>query len=174
MEKLLAFEELELMQQNLSSVENGEGIFILDSKGNIVFTNKKAGFIRSYSIREEIRRKLKNKKVIIERRRKKIILYPIMEGDKIKFFFGLIKEDEEIKKMEEEIKKLQKRFESFKENMSHYFFNPLVIAKGYIDLLLEKNDLNKKDKEDIMKIKEAVERIEKVVRNIVVEGIIKE
>ena len=172
MKKVLAFEELDFMRQNLSSVENGEGIFILDNKGNIVFANRKAEYIRSYVIKEEIKRKLKKKKVVIERNGKKITLYPIMEGDDIKFFFGLIKDDE-LKKMEEEIDKMQKRFESFKENMSHYFFNPLVIAKGYLDLLMEK-DLEKDEKESIIKIKNAIDRIENVVKNIVIEGKIKE
>ena len=96
-----------------------------------------------------------------------------MEGNKLKFFFGLIREEEEIQKMRQEIKRMQRRFESFKENMSHYFFNPLVIAQGYLDLLMEK-ETKKEEKENIIKIKKALDRIEKVVKNIVMEGQIKE
>jgi len=57
--------------------------------------------------------------------------------------------------------------------MSHYFFNPLVIAKGYLELLIEKEEDAEK-RENIMKAKDAVERIEKVVKNIVTDGTIKE
>jgi len=172
MNKMFAFEELELMQQNLSSVENGEGIFILDRNGDIIFANRKARDV--YIWKEEIKRKLDRRKIILNKRNKKVVIYPILEKNDIRFFFGLVRNDEEIDKMKRKIMVIQKRFDSFKENMSHYFFNPIVIAKGYLDILLEKRELSNEDKEDVKKVKEAIERIEKVVRNIVVEGIIKE
>ena len=172
MNKMFAFEELELMQQNLSSVENGEGIFILDRNGDIIFANRKARDV--YIWKEEIKRKLDRRKIILNKRNKKVVIYPILEKNDIRFFFGLVRNDEEIDKMKHKIMVIQKRFDSFKENMSHYFFNPIVIAKGYLDILLEKRELSNEDKEDVKKVKEAIERIEKVVRNIVVEGIIKE
>ena len=173
MRKVIAFEELSLMKQNLSSVENGEGIFILDSSGNIIFTNKKAQEMHSYFWKEEIKRRLGKKKIVINKGKKKITIYPILEGNEIKLFFGLVRDEEEIKKMENKIKNLHKRFEIFRENMSHYFFNPLVIAKGYLDLLME-GELDEKEKENVEKVKEAIGRIEKVVKNIVLEGKIKE
>ena len=173
MKKVLAFEELDFMKQNLSSVENGEGIFILDSFGNVIFANRKAREIQSYFWREKIKRGLEKKKITISRGKKKITIYPILEGSEIKFFFGIIRNEEEIEKMERKIKNLQRNFESFKENMSHYFFNPIIIAKGYLDLLMEGN-LSKKERKNVEKVKEAVERIEKVVRNIVFEGRIEE
>ncbi len=173
MRKVIAFEELSLMRQNLSSVENGEGIFILDSFGNIIFANKKAREIHSYFWKGEIKRRLGREKIVINKGKKRITIYPILEGNEIKLFFGLIRDDEEIKKMENKIKNIHKRFEIFRENMSHYFFNPLVIAKGYLDLLIE-GELDEKEKENAEKAKEAIGRIERVVKNIVLEGKIKE
>ena len=50
-----------------------------------------------------------------------------------------------------------------------YFFNPIIIAKGYLDLLMDK-ELSQEDKIKVEKIKTAIERIEAVVRNIIING----
>ncbi|MCD6512780.1 MAG: PAS domain S-box protein [Thermoplasmata archaeon] len=60
----------------------------------------------------------------------------------------------------------------FIEDTSHYFFNPIAIAKGYLELAMEKRD-GERDKM-LNKVKEAIERIESVVRNIVEKGEIHE
>ena len=80
---------------------------------------------------------------------------------------------EEIIKMKKYVNSVYEKLRLFKENISHYFFNPLIIAKGYLDLLLGK-EIDKEDKIKIRKVKNAIERIENVIRNIVVEDRIAE
>ena len=71
-----------------------------------------------------------------------------------------------------DIKKIQERERKFIEDTSHYFFNPICIAKGYIDLLKER--VNGQERKMLEKAYEAVIRIEKVVENIVRGGEIRE
>ncbi len=166
MREMLAFEKIYNEKQNLKSIEDKEGIFILDGQGKIVFANKKAKEI--YRIREEIRRLLGKKKIVVRRGNKEIIIYPIMDGDKLKFYFGIVRSLEEIIKMREYVD-FEKKMKLFKQNIAHYFFNPIIIAKGYLDLLMDK-ELSQEDKIKVEKIKTAIERIEAVVRNIIING----
>jgi len=57
----------------------------------------------------------------------------------------------------------------FKINSAHYFFNHLCIANGYLELL--KSDCKK---EEIDRIIKAIDRVENVVKNIVIKGKIEE
>ena len=171
MRKVFAFEEIDIIHQNLSSIEDEEGIFILNNRGDIIFTNRKARCI--YGLRNEIKRCLKNKKIILRKKNNEIVIYPIFEKNDIKFFFGVIRNMEEIIKMKKYVNSVYEKLRLFKENISHYFFNPLIIAKGYLDLLLDK-EIDKEDKIKIRKVKNAIERIENVIRNIVVEDRIAE
>ena len=68
------------------------------------------------------------------------------------------------KKMEEIIEREKK----FIEDISHYFFNPLCIAKGYIDLSLKDASPGIRKKLEITRT--AVDRVETVVKHIVMEG----
>lgn len=68
------------------------------------------------------------------------------------------------KKMEEIIERERK----FTEDISHYFFNPLCIAKGYIDLSMKEADPELKRKLEITRT--AVDRVETVVKHVVMEG----
>ncbi len=68
------------------------------------------------------------------------------------------------KKMEEIIEREKK----FIEDISHYFFNPLCIAKGYIDLSMNGADTELKRKLEITRT--AVNRVETVVKHVVMEG----
>jgi len=72
---------------------------------------------------------------------------------------------EALKKMEEALEKERE----FKLKTAHYFFNPLCIAKGYLELL--KRDCKK---EEIDRIIKAIDRVENVVKNIVIKGKIEE
>ncbi len=56
----------------------------------------------------------------------------------------------------------------FKMDTAHYFFNPLCIAEGNIDLALK--DAPEEIKEELEAAQKAVQRIKKVVRNVVEEG----
>lgn len=167
MREMLAFEKICNEKQNLKSIEDKEGIFILDEQGKIVFANKKAKEI--YRIRGEIRKLLGKKKVVVRRGNKEIIIYPIMDGNELRFHFGIIRSLDEIIKMKEYVNFAHQKVKLFKQNIAHYFFNPIIIAKGYLDLLMDKK-LSPEDKIKVEKIKTAIERIEAVVRNIVING----
>jgi signal transduction histidine kinase len=66
------------------------------------------------------------------------------------------------------MKEIIEREKKFTEEISHYFFNPLCIAKGYIDLSMKKADLELKRKLEITRI--AVDRVENIVKHVVREG----
>ncbi|MDD3492146.1 MAG: PAS domain S-box protein [Candidatus Thermoplasmatota archaeon] len=79
------------------------------------------------------------------------------------------------KQMEEKLHLSRKQMEDvaererrFIEDLSHYFFNPLCIAKGYIDLSLREADPALRRKLEITR--EAVDRVETVVKHVVTEG----
>ncbi|MBC7080796.1 MAG: hypothetical protein H5T44_00865 [Thermoplasmatales archaeon] len=89
-----------------------------------------------------------------------IKVYKIIEKGKTIFYFGLIDDG----KFKDKI---------FREEIAHYFFNPIAIAKGYLSLI-EKKGLDHDTLTKIRKIEEAIERIENVVKNIVMNGEIRE
>jgi PAS domain S-box-containing protein len=79
------------------------------------------------------------------------------------------------KKMEIKLQDAQKKMQlvlererQFLEEISHYFFNPLCIAKGYLDLSIPQAEPPLKQKLEITK--EAISRVENVVKHIVTEG----
>ncbi len=105
------------------------------------------------------------------------VLQVAMKRDKI----ALIKENllrsisEEIAagiakiKAHEKVKEALEKEREFKRRIAHYFFNPIAIAKGYLLMALE--EYNKKY---VKKALKAVERIERVIKNIVERGLIAE
>ena len=66
-----------------------------------------------------------------------------------------------------EIRKTYEMKKEFMESIAHYFFNPIAIAKGYLELAIEKDG---ESKDMLKKVNEAIGRIEKVVENIVRKG----
>mgnify|MGYP000076507332 CR=1 FL=1 len=72
--------------------------------------------------------------------------------------------EEKTKAMEEERK--------FKLMTAHYFFNPICIAEGFLHLAMENAPQDIKEKLEIAQI--AVQRIKKVVKNVVEKGEIHE
>ena len=70
---------------------------------------------------------------------------------------------------EERMKRALEQEREFKLKTAHYFFNPITIAKGYLQLTMEENG-----KDKILKAIEAIERVEKVVKNIITKGEIRE
>lgn len=72
-------------------------------------------------------------------------------------------------KAEEEMKRALDEEKQFKLETAHYFFNPIAIAKGYLQLAKEERDIDK-----IKKAFDAITRVEKVVKNIVTKGEIRE
>jgi PAS domain S-box-containing protein len=70
-------------------------------------------------------------------------------------------------KAEERVKEALEKEREFKLRTAHFFFNPLAIAKGYLQLALhEKDDIEMK----IERAMKAIERVEKVVKNVTQRG----
>ncbi len=67
-----------------------------------------------------------------------------------------------IEKSKRKIEELLEKEKRMKAMLAHYFFNPIAIAKGYLQLSLENNE-----DEKIEKALKAINRIEKVVKNII-------
>lgn len=84
--------------------------------------------------------------------------------------------DDELKRLSITINRmldtLEKTFEKekrFRLRTAHYFLNPIAIAKGYLQLAIEERNINY-----IGKAINAIERIEKVIKNVIEKGEIKE
>ncbi len=71
-----------------------------------------------------------------------------------------------------EIKEMHEKERKFIEDTSHYFFNPICVAKGYIELIRER--INGEEKNMLEKANQALTRLEKIVKNIVTRGEIHE
>jgi len=71
-----------------------------------------------------------------------------------------------------DVKVMQEKEKRFIEDTSHYFFNPITIAKGYLYLIYEESSPEIQEK--LEKLENAIHRIENVVRNIVWKGEIHE
>ncbi len=80
------------------------------------------------------------------------------------------KKEMEIKLREsnEKMRKTLEKEKRFLEEISHYFFNLLCIAKGYLDLSIPCAEESLRRKLEITK--EAIIRVENVVKHIVMEG----
>lgn len=83
------------------------------------------------------------------------------------------KMEEELRKAYEKMEKALKRERDFKLKAAHYFFNPIVIAKGYLDMAKQEKNIDKMLKA-INKAIDAIDRIERVVKNVTQKGVIKE
>ena len=167
MREMLSFKKIEDIPQNFSSINDEEGVFILNEDGAILFANSKAKIV--FSMESKLKELIKGQNIKIREDNREIIVYPLLENNQIKFFFGVVKDLYEMEDIKKVLDITYDRVKSFKEDIAHYFFNPIVIAKGYLNLLSDKN-LEPHDKEKIEKIKIAIERIEAVVKNIVVNG----
>ena len=79
----------------------------------------------------------------------------------------------ELKKAENEMRRALEEERKFKADTSHYFFNPLCIAKGYLELAM-KEERDDRQREKLKAILNAVERVENVVKNVVMKGEVRE
>jgi signal transduction histidine kinase len=168
---MLALENFSLMQQNVSSMSDRDGIFILDKDGTILFANDKARCV--YAMQNELNRVIAGDAVDLEHNGREIALYPIFEDAELKLFFGVVRDMSDMLEIKEFLDVTYEKVKNFREDVAHYFFNPLVIAKGYLDLVQDTN-LSEEDREKIKKSLTAIERIEAVVKNIVMNGKIAE
>jgi len=80
--------------------------------------------------------------------------------------------EEKLQKAYKEVKRALEQEKVFKLKTAHYFFNPLCIAKGYIDLTME--ELPEEQREKLKAARHAIERVEKVVENVTQRGEIRE
>ncbi len=169
------------------------GIFILQD-GKFKFANTK--FLEYTGYTTDDIEKINYWEIIHEKDREKIInaVEAVMEGQEVNVpEFRYIKKDGTIRwaigtgtaieykgkpaflgVMTDitELKKLYEKERKFIEDTSHYFLNPLCIAKGYIELA--KSRINGEEKIMLEKAEEAILRVEKVIKNIVSKGEIHE
>lgn len=76
--------------------------------------------------------------------------------------------EEQLQLSEQQMEEIVAREKRFIEDISHYFFNPLCIAKGYIDLSMR--DANPGLRRNLQITRNAVDRVEAVVKHVVMEG----
>jgi len=86
---------------------------------------------------------------------------------------GILRDMTERIKAEERMKRILEQEKEFKLATAHYFFNPIAIAKGYLDLAMEKAS-DEEQKEKLKAAEYAIERVEKVVKNVTQRGEIHE
>ena len=77
-----------------------------------------------------------------------------------------------MQKAYKEVKRALEQEKVFKLKTAHYFFNPLCIAKGYIDLTME--NVPDEERKKLKAARHAIERVEKVVENVTQRGEIHE
>ncbi len=171
-----------------------QGIFLLNAEGKIIYSNEKADEFFAIKkgksflsvIPKEDRKKIyssykklsRGESILyvsdsIKGKSLEISIHPVVEGKKLMMFVGTIRDITKIKEIELHAKKIVKREKIFREDVSHYFFNPLVIADGYLQLLLNEEQ-GGEERRRLEAIKAAVERIETVVKNTVIRGRIEE
>jgi len=66
-------------------------------------------------------------------------------------------------KAEEEMRRIIEEEKKFKMDTAHYFFNPITIAKGYLDLVMR--EIPEEQREKVEAAYHAISRVEKVVKN---------
>ncbi len=94
------------------------------------------------------------------------------KGKKVRVI-GILRDMTERIKAEEKMRCILEQEKEFKLATAHYFFNPIAIAKGYIDLAMEKAS-DEEQKENLKAAEHAIERVEKVVKNVTQKGEIRE
>ena len=176
-----------------------EGIFILNSRGNFVHLNKKAlellgkvhseiegrhftsilpekerGKIYGQELLEGKGIKYVISKFVYDRKLSlEVTINPIVRGGKIVMFVGTVRDITPVEDMKEEVRKAFYREKIFRESISHHFFNPLVIARGYIQLVMDSMP-ESDERKRLEGAKKALGRIEAVVKNVIKNGDIKE
>jgi len=81
---------------------------------------------------------------------------------------GTVQDITERKQAEEEMRRALELEKQFKMDAAHYFFNPLAIARGYLELVIE--EVPEEHKEKLKAVRHAVARVEKVVKNVTQKG----
>ena len=180
-----------------------EGICIDDENERMTFVNDAFARILGYENKEElIGKKLldfvddKGKKILNEeinsRRKNKsgryelkiyaqdgkpkdilVSVTPLIVNGKYAGSISVNLDITDLKKAENEMKRALEEERKFKADTAHYFFNPLCIAKGYLELAM-KDERDAEQREKLKAIINAVERVENVVKNVVMKGEVRE
>jgi signal transduction histidine kinase len=74
----------------------------------------------------------------------------------------------ERKKAEEEMERALELEKRFKADAAHFFLNPIAIAKGYMDLAMER--MSQPGRRRLSAARAAIRRVESVIKNIVEKG----
>jgi signal transduction histidine kinase len=142
--------------------------FLVSPAGDVLYSNRVAGNLPRYYV--DLVLSVDDDCVTCDNR-----VYKISRVNVEKGCILLLNDITEEKKIEEELtearehmKSVLERERKFLEEVSHYFFNPLCIAKGYLDLTIANAEPSMRRKLEITK--EAVSRVENVVKHIVIEG----
>ncbi len=145
----------------------GKNIFdFVDEEGKKIFEEQMKIRREGKASRYEIKKYRKDGKAIVVL----ISATPVFKEGKYVGSISVNLDITERKKAEEEIKKALEEEKKFKEEVAHYFFNPIAIAKGYLDLIMD--ELEQDYQKKLGTVKNAVERVENVVKNIVTKGVI--
>ena len=82
------------------------------------------------------------------------------------------KAETELERSYEQIERALRLEQKFKQNAAHFFLNPIAICKGYLELATKEGNID--EHEYLQQAHNAIQRIEKVIQNIVETGQIKE
>ncbi|MCD6513237.1 MAG: hypothetical protein J7K61_06525 [Thermoplasmata archaeon] len=151
---------------------SGEGTFLMARDGTLLQASNLAFKVLDEII-DEVRSQLRREKTTLRWRNYEINIYPLLDEGEITKYFGIVRDNSEMEMMEQYVNIAYETITKFRRNVSHYFFNPIIIAKGYIELLME-GDIGADEKKKLEKARTAIERIEAVVKNTVMHGVIKE
>ncbi len=162
-----------------------DGIVVIDNFNRIIMANPSAENlfgeklvgkgIEELSISSKLRRILASRiklKEEMQIKGKYFEIFSLPLTDENGEFMGSIiifHDITERKKAEEELNKALEKEIDFRLKTAHYFFNPIAIAKGFLILAIEKGENGK-----LKKVLKALERVEKVIKNIVEKGEITE
>jgi len=162
-----------------------DGIVVIDNFNRIIMANPSAENlfgeklvgkgIEELSISSKLRRILASRiklKEEMQIKGKYFEIFSLPLTDENGEFMGsiiILHDITERKKAEEELNKALKKEIDFRLKTAHYFFNPIAIAKGFLILAIEKGENGK-----LKKVLKALERVEKVIKNIVEKGEITE
>jgi len=162
-----------------------DGIVVIDNFNRIIMANPSAENlfgekligkgIEELSISSKLRRILASRiklKEEMQIKGKYFEIFSLPLTDENGEFMGSIiifHDITERKKAEEELNKALEKEIDFRLKTAHYFFNPIAIAKGFLILAIEEGGNGK-----LKKVLKALERVEKVIKNIVEKGEITE
>lgn len=102
-----------------------------------------------------------------------IRFHRVASDDATERYIGVVRNIDAADAVEQHLTRQLRREQLFKESISHHFFNPLCIAQGYLQLVLNREDPG--DQESMLRAaQQALARIETVVKNVVYDGDLKE